>query len=255
MSNRPANYLLIYGSCSRRRTSGDKLIGRQFFSFTQGLAIVTLLALLLPMPAHSQNRAEQIEEVVRTAHEAGRFNGAIVVDEQGEILYRDAYGLADQEKEISNHPDQPFPIYSITKPFTAILVLQLVQEGQLELDGFINRYLPEFPSSAGNKITIHHLLTHTSGLPDYVLEMPGWMENSPPEISTDSVLAFVAALPPEFNPGKGFAYTNTDYLVLARIIESVSGQAYADLLQIKSLVRLEWKTLGGLMSSAPYQAL
>lgn len=181
--------------------------------------------------AIAQPRTDRIEEIVGAQYESGRFNGALLVADGEEVIYRGAFGYSDQESGAANSPDMPFPIRSITKSFTAILILQLAEEGAVNLDGTLAEHLPSFSSDTAERITLHHLLTHTSGLPDYILEIPGYMEYEPPSITADSAMAFVADVPLEFEPGEGYAYSNTGYVLLAMIIERATGTAYGEVLE------------------------
>lgn len=193
--------------------------------------ITGILLVGLSAPAvQAQARTERIDSIVRAAFNAGNFHGALLVAERDEVIYRGAFGMADRSTGAPNQPETLTPIYSITKPFTAIIVLQLVQEGRMDLDATLGHYLPDFRSSAVGRVTVHHLLSHTSGLPDYMLAIPGYMTYEPPNLTRDSVLALVRKLPLEFEPGRGFAYSNTGYVLLACIIEGVTGQSYDKLL-------------------------
>jgi CubicO group peptidase (beta-lactamase class C family) len=159
----------------------------------------------------------------------GRWNGGLLVARDGSVVLRGASGLADRESGRLNTPDMPYDLFSISKPFTAIVVLQLVESGHLALDGTLASYLPDYPGPGSDEITIHHLLSHTAGVPDYVTVIPGYWD-APPDIDRDSVLSIVAAEPLEFEPGDGFGYTNTGYVLLAAIVERVTGRPFEDLL-------------------------
>jgi CubicO group peptidase (beta-lactamase class C family)/imidazolonepropionase-like amidohydrolase len=185
--------------------------------------------------ATAVDHASQLHDIVTSAYQAGAFHGAVLVAHGDDVILRAGFGTADREAGTRNAPELNFPVHSITKSFTAVLVLQLVEQGQLRLDGTLRDYLPAFNTSAAGRITIHHLLTHTSGLPEFMLAMPGWMEYEPPDVSADSVLEVVAGMPLEFEPGAGYAYTNTTYLLLARIIENATGRGYADVLEERIL--------------------
>lgn len=190
--------------------------------------------LLLALSAHdsgAQTRTERIESIAQAAFDAGEFHGGLIVADGDNVLYRRAFGIADRESGTPNRPDTPTPIYSITKPFTAIILLQLVKEGRVDLGGTLRQYLPDFDFSEADRITVHHLLSHTSGIPDYMLAIPGYMNYQPPNLSRDSVLSIIETLPLEFPPGQGFAYSNTGFVLVARIIERVTGKSYGKVLE------------------------
>ena len=103
--------------------------------------------------------------------ELGLFNGSALVADRGQVVLRKGYGLANMEWGIANTPDTKFRLGSITKQFTATLVMQLVEKGQIDLSAPITRYLPDYPAKTGTRITIHQLLNHTSGIVGYT-ELP-----------------------------------------------------------------------------------
>ena len=128
----------------------------------------------------AQDKSSKIESLLQQYYENGMFNGSALVSENGEVIFKKGYGYANFEWDIKNTPDTKFRIGSITKTFTAMLIMQLVEEGKLNLDDSISDHLPEYKNISGNKITIRHLLTHSSGLPnytenpDYFLKISQW---------------------------------------------------------------------------------
>ncbi|WP_162463150.1 serine hydrolase domain-containing protein [Paenibacillus psychroresistens] len=148
------------------------------------------------------------------------FNGTVLIGSQGNIILKKAYGMANYNKEIVNQIDTKFLVGSITKSFTAMLVMQLEEKGSLNLDDPISKFLPEYPN--GNKITIHHLLTHTSGLPYY------YSYNYDTPIL--KVINRIGEIPLLFEPGNRFSYSSPGYLILAYIIEKITGKPYEDVL-------------------------
>ena len=113
---------------------------------------------------NANNKAEKIDELVSLYSDYEGFNGSILVAHDGKVIYKKGFGLANMEWEIPNQTDTKFMIASITKQFTAMLIMQLVAEGKLDLHKPISTYLPDYPKENGEQITIHHLLTHSSGL-------------------------------------------------------------------------------------------
>jgi len=124
----------------------------------------------------AQDHAAKVQEVLALAHKYRQFNGAALVAENGKVIYKGAFGMANMEWDIPNAPDTKFRLGSITKQFTATVILQLVEQGKIKLDGKLSDYLPEYRKDTGEKVTIHHLLTHTSGIPSYT-SLPGFFEN------------------------------------------------------------------------------
>lgn len=193
------------------------------------------------MMAHPREAGAQVpalEAVVQASHMAGHFDGVVLVARNGKTLYGAGVGLADREKQTPNTLDTPFPICSITKQFTALLVMQLVQAGKVRLAGVITDYLPDFRADTGGKITVKDLLTHTSGLPspDDVLPekdgVPGFYRQTDPKFAdASSVVKTYLQGDLKAAPGEKFNYNNGDYLVLQAILEKITGKSYARLLK------------------------
>lgn len=158
------------------------------------------------------------------------LNGNVLVAENGRIIYEQSFGYADIAARVPNTPDSAFQTASVAKVFTATAVLQLHEKGKLKLDDPLVKYLPEFPFAT---ITIRHLLSHTSGLPD--LEMyERLVKESPDRLIRNSDV--VAALklwnkPLKFQPGEKFNYCNTNYVLLALVVERAGGASFAQYLK------------------------
>ena len=200
--------------------------------FIQLPVLIALLCLSTLLPAQathsskSTDTAAKIDAYVRAHHTEKEFSGSVLVAEEGEVVYRGAFGLANADWKIANQIDTKFRLASITKQFTAMLVLLLVDEGKLALDAPITRYLPDYPAESGDKVTIHHLLRHSSGIPSYT-RRPGFMQED--TLHSLPVAEFVAKYcsdPLEFEPGTEFHYSNSGYYLLGAIVEAVTGRTY-----------------------------
>ncbi len=190
-----------------------------------------------------KTKAKKIEEVVSLYSDYGGFNGALLVSHEGKVVFKKGFGFANLEWEIPNQTDTKFRIASITKPFTAMLIIQLVAEEKLDLHKPITTYLPNYPKNNGEKITIHHLLTHTSGtVRDYESELP--INKYPDRYSLVELVKQYSNLPLKFEPGEKFDYSNAGYLTLAYIIENISGKPYETILQENILDPLSMKNTG-----------
>ncbi|MAY21780.1 MAG: serine hydrolase [Flavobacteriaceae bacterium] len=187
--------------------------------------------------------AQEIDSLITTFHAYGGFNGSVLVAHEGNVVFQKGYGPAHREWDIANAPDTKFRIASLTKPFTAMLTLQLVAEGTLELHVPISGYLPEYPLPQGNQITLHHLLSHTSGL---VRDLPqrDSLPKYPDRQRLPEVVGQFSQLPIQFPPGERFAYSNCGYSLLGYILETVTGQSYESLLQERILDPLQMKDTG-----------
>ncbi|MBS0629270.1 MAG: beta-lactamase family protein [Verrucomicrobia bacterium] len=159
---------------------------------------------------------------------AKQFQGAVLVAKGGKVLFSKGYGLANAEHRIPNCPQTVFRLGSITKQFTAVAILQLQEQGKLDVQDPITKYLPDYPN--GDKITIHHLLTHTAGIPD-ITDFPNLAEIQRQPSTPAQVMAHFQDLPLEFEPGEKFKYSNSGYIVLGAIVEVVSGLGYERYLQ------------------------
>jgi CubicO group peptidase (beta-lactamase class C family) len=152
----------------------------------------------------------------------------VLVAEKGKIVFQKSYGYANFEDKRLLNDSSVFELASVSKQFTATGILLLKDRGQLDLTDSLRKYFPELPYSG---ITIRHMLTHTSGLPDYFWAMIEKWDRSKIAFNND-VIAFLAKekMPLLFEPGKKWEYSNTAYMLLASIIEKVSGQTFANFL-------------------------
>lgn len=200
--------------------------------FWPRLLLLSILAVFLQQTAAlAQDHAAKIQEVLALAQKYRQFNGSVLVAENGKVVYKGAVGLANMEWNIPNAPDTKFRLGSITKQFTATVILQLVEQGKIKLDGKLSDYLPDYRKDVGEKVTIHHLLTHTSGIPSYTSQ-PGFFENvSRNPYKVDEFVQKYASGNLEFEPGSKFLYNNSGYFLLGAIIERVTGKPYEQVLQ------------------------
>jgi CubicO group peptidase (beta-lactamase class C family) len=176
------------------------------------------------------------EAAERVAREDG-FSGVILVARRDQVLLRKAAGLADRERNISNAPETKFPIWSMTKQFTAAAIMLLVQDGKLSLADPIAKYYAQSPASWRN-VTIEHLLTHSSGIGDFrEADQPGF------RTSEDSIRV-AATRPTAFAPGTNYQYNNAGYVLLAVVIERISGDSYADFLRQRIFAPLGMRNTG-----------
>jgi CubicO group peptidase (beta-lactamase class C family) len=167
---------------------------------------------------------------VSTSYTTGNaFMGSVLVVDGDRVLLDKGYGSADLEWNIPNAPDVKFRLGSLTKQFTATLVLLLQQDGELKISDPVSRYLPDEPKT-WEKITLAELLGHTSGIPNFtdIEEFRVW-SMSPHTVEEE--LNFFKDKPLDFEPGSKFAYSNSNFEVLGAVIEKVSGKKYGDLLR------------------------
>lgn len=154
------------------------------------------------------------------------FSGAVLIAQSGNVLLHKGYGWADEKQRVPNKSSTRFRIGSVTKQFTAMAILLLQERGKLLVPDPICHYISDCPA-IWSKITIHHLLTHTSGIPEYLTaEFPTQQTTTP-----DRLIAGFKAKPLDFAPGAQFSYSNSGYVILGSIIEKVSGESYAQFLE------------------------
>jgi D-alanyl-D-alanine carboxypeptidase len=170
--------------------------------------------------------AAAVEAMLAPKFPADRPGVVALVARNGTPIYRKAFGLADVEAKTPLTPESVLRIASITKQFTAVGLLKLVDAGQVRLDDDIRKYLPELPE-AGAVTTIEHLLTHTSGIADYT-ELSEWQSRMNEPLSTQQVIDLIKDRPHRAAPGESWKYNNSGYFLLGVVIERVSGKNYAD---------------------------
>lgn len=157
------------------------------------------------------------------------FSGAVLVAQGQTILFQHAAGFADQEDQRPNQINTRFSLASLSKMFTAVATLQLAEQGKLALDDLISRYLPAYPRAIADKVTIHHLLTHTSGLGHYWSQqvgVEGYVAIRTQLRTPQDYFPLFSDEPLAFEPGERFQYSNAGFVVLGAILEQVSGQEY-----------------------------
>lgn len=195
-----------------------------------GLAALLALALAgQAATADGPTLDERIDGLLGLLESQGMASGVVLLARHGEIVLERAFGRANLEHDVPNGPKTRFPVASVTKQFTAILTLQLVEDGLFQLDTPIGRHLPELPPELGERITVHHLLSHTSGITRDLME---YSDKSPRDSHTDEeLMALVARSPLDFEPGSQARYSNGGYYVLATVIERVTGQPWEELIR------------------------
>jgi CubicO group peptidase (beta-lactamase class C family) len=153
------------------------------------------------------------------------FQGTVLIAKEGKILFSQGFGLANVEHQVSNTPQTVCRIGSITKQFTAVAILQLQERGLLSVNDPISKFFPKLPQ--GDKITIHHLLTHTSGIPS-ITEFPNLSRIQRHPSTPTQVMSYFQDLPLEFDPGTECKYSDSGYIILGAIVEAVSGRSYEE---------------------------
>lgn len=190
---------------------------------------IPCLQLLVALP---WSRADQVDELIKTQMAEHRIPGlALTILQNGQSMKTAAYGLANLELSVPVKTDTVFEIGSVTKQFTAATVLLLVQDGKINVDEKIERYLGPIPAS-WQEITVRHLLTHTSGIKSYT-GLDGFELRR--HLTQKQFIAAIGKQPLEFQPGRAWKYSNTGFNLLGFIVENISGKNYWDFLSDRIL--------------------
>lgn len=195
--------------------------------------------LILPTIIFGQkNVSINLEKYMQTQVDVNNFSGTVLVTKKDSVLLKKSYGLADYEWGIKNTTDTKYSLASVSKQFTAVAILQLVDSSQLSLDDKLSKFFPTFPK--GDSITIHMLLCHMSGLQMDFDEL--YLNNV--SITQDSASKYIEQKNLLFSPGTNTAYSNIGYYLLARIIEKLSGQSYARYLRTNVFEKAKMNNTG-----------
>jgi CubicO group peptidase (beta-lactamase class C family) len=208
---------------------------------TISLRALPLLLLTFTVAA-AEVTTKRLEEQVEAYAAAGNFQGSVLVARDGQPLLNRGFGMANIEWNIPATPDTKFRLGSVTKQFTGMAVLLLEEQGKLAVTDSIRKLIPEAPA-AWDKVTIHHLLTHTSGIPSFT-GLPDYRKTNALPAPPAETMKRVTGMPLEFEPGARFKYSNTGYTLLGLIVERASGMAYDAFLRKHVLGPLEMHDTG-----------
>jgi len=181
--------------------------------------------------AATARKITEIEDIFRRKKKAG-FNGNVLIVQKGQVLYQNSFGFAHLKEKDSLNSHSRFQLASLSKPFTAVAILKLVQEGRVSLDDSVQRFFPDFPYHG---VKVDMLLSHRSGLPNYIYSFPDSVRHGkkyPTNLTIMDWYARVIPTPTPYNrPGRSFNYCNTNFCVLAAIVEKVTGASFGNYLQ------------------------
>jgi CubicO group peptidase (beta-lactamase class C family) len=189
------------------------------------IAIVFLLVSI----CLAQDNVARMEQVVRSYVDAKEFMGSVLVARDGKVVLSKGYGAANLEWDVPNSPSAKFRLGSITKQFTAACILLLEERGKLKVEDPVKKYMPDAPA-AWDKVTIFHLLTHTSGIPSFT-GFPDYHSTEAIPSTPEQLVARFRDKPLEFQPGEKWNYSNSGYVLLGYLIEKISHQSYSQFVQ------------------------
>ncbi|MEQ8533224.1 MAG: serine hydrolase domain-containing protein [Imperialibacter sp.] len=192
----------------------------------KSISLVTLGLLLIFTSSTSISITETLDQMVERYHKDGYYNGTILVADKNGILLKKAYGMADFDKRRPLDTSSTFYMASVSKQFTAMAIMLLKERKLLTIDDKLSKYFPSFPDWA-RSVTIRHLLTHTSGIPDYY----GLGASRPGFTNTDVVEVVKGIMALRFAPGAKYEYSNTAYVLLSSIVQQISGMGFNSFMQ------------------------
>ena len=174
-----------------------------------------------PLPKGYQevgpDKAAALRKLCHATADTGLFSGAVLVADQGEIIYKEAFGMANREWNIPNSTDTKFRLASVSKQFCSMVIMQLVQEGKVKLDDRITDFLPYYRKDTGDRITLHHLLSHQSGIKDFTASFDYRGTISRSSFGKDEFIKLHCSGDLSNEPGTIYSYCNAGYCILGRI--------------------------------------
>lgn len=187
----------------------------------------------------AQSKSNEIDRVMKRYNAIGQFNGLVLVAEKGRVIYENAFGKANYEWHIDNALDTKMEIASITKTFTALIIMKLAEQGKIRLDKTIADYVPDYKGQGASQITVDHLLRHSSGLQQDIGDFPTNSNDFPDIVAKinedfftlEEQVQIIAKRALLFEPGTKYSYSSDGYAVLGLIIERATGLSYEDALQ------------------------
>jgi CubicO group peptidase (beta-lactamase class C family) len=183
--------------------------------------------------AKGQSRTQltaEFDRIISSEFKTDEPGGVVLIAQKGQTIYKKAFGMANVELNVPMKEEMVFNIGSMTKQFTAVAILQLVEQGKLSLQDEITKYLPDYPAG-GQKITVENLLTHTAGIPASVPEAMTRLQGEKRLVTLQEIIATFKNRPLDFAPGTKMTYSNNGYMLLGAIIEKVSGVSYPEYLE------------------------
>jgi CubicO group peptidase (beta-lactamase class C family) len=195
----------------------------------------------------SQGQTRNIDKFLNNYAKGHKFSGTVLINSNDQLMYHSSFGFANRQFSIANTNDTRYKIASVTKLFTSVMIMQLYEQGKIDLNGSVKTYFPSY--SGSDKISVQNLLNHTSGLPyvgpkskEEALEK-GMVEFQLPHSVDESISKYYSRdLVNE--PGKVFSYNNGEYIILGRIIEKIYGKSFEEILKQQILSPLKMNSTG-----------
>ncbi|MFQ5721449.1 MAG: serine hydrolase domain-containing protein [Candidatus Aminicenantales bacterium] len=214
------------------------------FSFLLLLILIIMSGVISCVKKNDKKLSDfkaEVDAYIKPYLDLGGYSGTVLIAKNGEILFRKGYGMASYEFDVPNTAKTKFQIASLSKSFTSAAIMILQERGKLSVHDPLSKFIPDYPG--GKKITIHHLLTHTSGIPN-VNNFPEYSRDSRFPQTLDEIIKMFKDKPLMFEPGEKYSYSNSNYNLLAYIIEKVSGVSYGEFLRKNIFQTLEMNETG-----------
>ena len=194
-----------------------KTLKSKDINIIKNISILVIILLTFSIPVRAQNKTEKIDEFMTYCYKNGLFNGTILIAKNGNVIYKQPFGFLRINSNENIKKTSPFYLASISKQFTSMAIMMLKERNKLKYEDKLIKYLPEMQGYS-NEVTIRHLLTHTSGMPGYPVS---------PRITNRDVLNFLIKQDSlQFKPGDQYSYSNSGFILLALIVEKVTGQRF-----------------------------
>jgi CubicO group peptidase (beta-lactamase class C family) len=190
------------------------------------------------------DKVAALRELCQATADTGLFSGAVLVADEGKVIYKEAFGMANREWNIPNTTDTKLRLASVSKQFCSMLVMQLAQEGKVKLDDTIIDHLPYYRKDTGEKITLHHLMSHQSGIKDFTASFDYRGTISRLSFDKDEFIKLHCSGDLANEPGTIYSYCNAGYCILGRIIERVTRKSFEQNLHERIFERLGMKNSG-----------
>jgi len=202
-------------------------LGCLFYLFSTFCSTLEAQSQTNPNSFNQEKKKQEIDSIIKAFEGINKFNGTALIHYQNKNIFERSYGWQNAEKNIANQDKSIYQIASLTKSFTALVIVKLSEEGKLSFKDPISKFIPDYPR--GNEITIEHLLTHTSGIYEVLRNKEYFnLLHTGKSIAKSKELSFFKNEPLDFEPGTQFSYTNSGYILLGVIIEKITGLSYED---------------------------
>ncbi|MFS1524007.1 serine hydrolase domain-containing protein [Microbulbifer sp. 2304DJ12-6] len=206
----------------------------------KSLKIVLVALIVMPLAQAQAASVKDFDQILTKYIKQEGPGAAVIVTKEDKILYESARGMANIELQVPLNKDSIFRLGSITKQFTAAAIMMLAEQGKLSLDDDIHKYAPDFPTE-GNKVTVKHLLNHTSGIANYTEDRDLFEHELKNSTTLDKMLVRFSKHPMKFKTGEANRYSNTGYVLLGKVIEQASGKNYQDFIEQDIFAKLGMK--------------